>query len=99
MADVSEWAKSLLRQIDEDRVKEKLPRNRQGWFLLRERWNLYSQWQRSLVLCVANIEQDLPLERYSDEQKKQIAYAIAQIHSFSKADEDLVGKVKHLLMG
>ncbi|KAE9535310.1 hypothetical protein A1D25_05025 [Ursidibacter arcticus] len=72
-----------------------LPRGKRDWFFLRERWNLYSDDMRSIVLAVARIETLQPIELYSNTEKRAIATAIALINAFSESDKALIAKEKH----
>lgn len=74
-----------------DRFK---PKNKQDWFFLRERWNLYSDDMRSVVLAVANVSENKQIEAYTDTQKRAIATAIALTNAFADADRALIGKHK-----
>lgn len=96
MTGVSAWAEKLINQITAGHKNQCLPKNREDWFLLRERWNRYTAEHRALVLRVAGIEGDFPLDRYSDTQKKAIATAIADVNAFAKADFALISRIRKL---
>lgn len=91
MAQTNDWS-GLLAEALQRAKSEQLPKTADQWYLLRERWRCYSDDYRSLVLRLAGIAEVLPLEKYSDTQKRAIAMAIADMRTFAKFDEAVIGK-------
>ncbi|MFW9319425.1 hypothetical protein ACN9OL_08035 [Glaesserella parasuis] len=94
MMNVSAWTETLRNQMIAVHKSQCLPKNRDEWLLLRERWNRYTAEHRAFVLRVAGIEGDFPLERYSNTQKRAIATAIADMNAFAKADFALISRIR-----
>lgn len=84
----------LISQWWQTKVNQFKPKNKQDWFFLRERWSLYSDDMRSVVLAVANVSENKQIEAYTDTQKRAIATAIALTNAFADADRALIGKHK-----
>lgn len=91
---IANRAAELREQLLAQRRQQQLPKHRVDWFFLRERWNWYSETFRLLVLKVAGITDNLPLEKYSDIEKRAIALAIVDIHIFSQSDHDFIAREK-----
>lgn len=88
-----DWA-SLRSQCWQTVASRGKPKQKRDWFFLRERWNLYSDEMRSVVLAVAKIEENKPIETYTDTEKRAIATAIALANAFTDADRALIAKHK-----
>lgn len=84
----------LREELFAQRRTQQLPKHRVDWFFLRERWNWYSDGFRLLVLKVAGITENIPLEKYSKAEKRAIALAIIDINTFAKADQDYIAREK-----
>lgn len=98
MTSVSIWAETLRNQMTAMQKNQFIPKKRDEWFLLRERWNRYTAEHRAFVLRVAGIVVgDFPLERYNDIQKRAIATAIADVNAFAKTDFALISRTRQFL--
>lgn len=84
----------LIAQWWQTKVNQFKPKGKRDWFFLRERWNLYSDEMREIVLAVAKMAENQPIERYSDKEKRAIATAIALINAFAEADQALISQHK-----
>lgn len=76
------------------RREKQMPQGHRDWFFLRERWNACPDSLRQTVLKVAGIPHNHPLEQYSNTEKRAIATAIVDIHTFAKADGDFIAREK-----
>lgn len=93
MVAVGDW-RGLRAELFAQRQAAHKPKGKRDWFFLRERWNLYTDEMRAVVLAVANIAENKPLEAYSHPEKRAIATAIVLINQFTQADRDLIRNEK-----
>ncbi|MDH2998079.1 hypothetical protein A1D22_09345 [Pasteurellaceae bacterium LFhippo2] len=96
MSAVVEWVRKLRAELHAESSESKKAKTHTDWFRLRDRWNAYSEDHRLFVLKVANISELLPLEKYSDTQKRAIEWAIRDINTYSRFDFYIIRRLKRV---